>query len=105
MSRSARTTSPPNASPMAWWPRQTPSSGTPAAAAARTSGTLIPASRGVQGPGEITIAAGSQRERVLDAEGVVPVDHRIGAQLAGVLDQVVGEAVVVVEDEEHRSRS
>ena len=90
---------------MAWWPRHTPSSGTPAAAAARTSGTLMPASRGVQGPGEITIAAGLEGERLVDAKGVVPVDHRIGAQFAGVLDQVVGEAVVVVEDEEHDSRS
>ena len=105
ISRSARTTSPPNASPMAWWPRHTPRSGTPAAAAARTSGTLMPASRGVQGPGEMTMAAGSSASALVDAQRVVPVDHRIGAELAGVLDQVVGEAVVVVEDEEHGPRS
>ena len=104
MSRSARTTRPPNASPMAWWPRQTPSTGT-RPAAARTSGTEMPASRGVQGPGEITIASGRSCERGLDAQGIVPVDYRLGAQLAGVLDEVVGEAVVVVEDEEHRSEA
>jgi hypothetical protein len=33
------------------------------------------------------------------------VHQRIGAQLAGVLDQVVREAVVVVEDEKHDPRS
>ena len=43
---------------MDWWPRHTPRSGTPAAAAARTSGTLMPASRGVHGPGEMTTATG-----------------------------------------------
>src|SRR5439155_915431 len=42
---------------MAWWPRQTPSSGT-LPASARTSGTAIPASAGVHGPGEITATGG-----------------------------------------------
>ena len=46
-----------------------------------------------------------ERERPLGIQRVVPVDHRIGAQLACVLDQVVGEAVVVVEDEKHDPRS
>ena len=53
----ARTTVPPNAWPIAWCPRHTPSSGTrPAAAAIRSR--QIPASLGVQGPGDSTIASG-----------------------------------------------
>jgi len=57
ISRSARTTSPPNASAMHWWPRQTPRRGTLPANAATIS-FETPASRGVQGPGEITIRSG-----------------------------------------------
>src|SRR5881397_1363557 len=57
ISRSARTTRPPNASPIAWWPRQTPRIGIfPARACTR--GTRMPASRGVHGPGESTAARG-----------------------------------------------
>src|SRR5213083_2887915 len=57
MSRSARTTRAPNASPIAWWPRHTPRTGT-FPASAFTSGTRIPASPGVHGPGESTAAVG-----------------------------------------------
>ena len=32
-------------------------------------------------------------------DGVVAVDHRVGAELAQLLDQVVDEGVVVVDDE------
>jgi hypothetical protein len=49
---------PPKASPIAWWPRQTPKSGTPAPAAARVSGRQMPACAGSQGPGDSTIASG-----------------------------------------------
>ena len=55
ISLAARTTLPPNAWPSAWWPRQTPSSGT---GERRTSSRLMPASSGVPGPGEITIFSG-----------------------------------------------
>ena len=44
---------------MAWWPRQTPSSGT-APESSRMAGSEMPASAGVQGPGEITIASGAR---------------------------------------------
>ena len=54
----ARTTSPPKAWPIAWWPRQTPSSGVRVSAAAAISARQMPASFGVQGPGESRIADG-----------------------------------------------
>jgi len=53
----ARTTCPPKACPIAWCPRHTPSTGIlPAAAAIRSR--QMPASFGVHGPGESTIASG-----------------------------------------------
>ena len=45
---------------MAWWPRQMPSTGV-VPAQARTTSTLIPASAGAQGPGEITTPAAPAR--------------------------------------------
>src|SRR3954467_9084345 len=42
-----------------------------------------------------------QGQYLCHRQSVVAIDHRIGAQLTGVLDQVIGEAVVIVEDEEH----
>ena len=56
---------------------------------------------GCTGPGEIRMAAGWSARASSTLSGVVPVDDRLGAELAGILDEVVGEAVVVVEDEEH----
>ena len=58
ITRPARTTFPPYASTIAWWPRQTPRIGI-VPPSCLTSGTEMPASEGVQGPGEITIAAGA----------------------------------------------
>ena len=49
----------PNAAAIAWWPRQMPSSGVPSAAQDRTVSTLMPASAGAHGPGEITTPAGA----------------------------------------------
>ena len=49
-----RMTLPPNACPIDWWPRQTPSVFTPASGKRRMTSTLIPASLGVHGPGETT---------------------------------------------------
>ena len=57
MTRWARTTLPPNAWPMAWWPRQTPRIGI-SPAKRRIAASEMPASFGVQGPGETTIWAG-----------------------------------------------
>jgi hypothetical protein len=59
-SSGARTTTPPKASAMAWCPRQTPSTGSPASAAARTIGTVTPASTGVPGPGDSSTPATSR---------------------------------------------
>jgi hypothetical protein len=53
----ARVTLPPNAWPIAWWPRQTPRIGVVSLAAPMRS-RQIPASLGVQGPGDRTIASG-----------------------------------------------
>ena len=49
-----RTTLPPNACASDWWPRQTPSVGTPASGKRRMTSSEMPASVGVHGPGETT---------------------------------------------------
>jgi hypothetical protein len=54
MSSGACETEAPYASAIAWCPRHTPSSGMPAAAAARTTAIDAPARAGVPGPGEIS---------------------------------------------------
>ena len=46
-----RTTRPPNACASDWWPRQTPSVGTPASGKRRIASTEMPASSGVHGAG------------------------------------------------------
>ena len=56
----ARTIRPPKTWPIAWWPRQTPKTGT-VGAARSISFRQMPASSGVPGPGETTIASGSAR--------------------------------------------
>ena len=53
----ARTTLPPKAWPMLWWPRQTPRIGTAPESFSSTSSDT-PAWSGVQGPGEMTMRAG-----------------------------------------------
>src|SRR5579872_6704266 len=58
ITRAARTTRPPYASPMAWWPRHTPSVGI-TGPQRETTGTVIPASCGVHGPGDSTMAFGA----------------------------------------------
>ncbi len=55
--RAACTIRAPNATPMAWWPRQTPRMGTLPAKRV-TASTLIPASSGLPGPGEMTMPDG-----------------------------------------------
>ena len=62
----------------------------------------MPASCGVQGPGEMTNVRRVQRFDLVGRELVVAAHHDLRAQLAHVLDEVVGERVVVVEDEDHR---
>ena len=53
-------TSPPNTDTIAWWPRQTPSTGTEPASA-RTAASETPAASGRPGPGETTRWEGASR--------------------------------------------
>ena len=61
----------------------------------------MPASIGVAGAGRQQHGLGLQRPGLLDGQGVVADDKRLRAQLAQVVDEVVGEAVVVIDDEDH----
>ena len=100
----ARTTRPPKAWPIAWWPRQTPRMRHAAREARSRPATETPASSGRPGPGEITTPAGRRAAQLADGDR-----RRCGrtvelrAQLAQVLDEVVGEGVVVVDHEERAS--
>ena len=102
MIRSARTILAPKVWPMHWWPRQTPSSGIRGANRSITA-FEIPASSGVHGPGEMIRWVGcfaSISSRLIwsfrDHEQV-----EAGVDLAEALDQVVGERVVVVDQDDH----
>jgi len=89
------------AAPMAWWPRQTPRMGT-LPDMWRMRPMEIPASCGVQGPGERTIAVRCEGFRLL--RGVSSSLRRttdVGAEFTDVLDEVEGEGIVVVENENH----
>ena len=46
-----------------------------------------------------------QGHRLVHGQGVVPVHHRRHAKFTDILDDVVGEAVVVVEDQQHGALS
>ena len=59
----------------------------------------MPASSGVRGPGDITIAAGFERRDLVDGQRVVALDGHRRAELAQVLHEVEGEGVVVVDDQ------
>ena len=61
----------------------------------------MPASFGVQGPGESTIASGSARDHVGGRNLVVAMHDDLRPQLAEVVDEVEGEAVVVVDQDNH----
>ena len=60
----------------------------------------MPASSGRPGPGEITMPAGRDRRDVVDGDGVVAHDLEVGPDLAHLLDEIPGERVVVVDDED-----
>ena len=94
-----RTTRAPKAWPIAWCPRHTPRIGT-RPASPRIASTEMPAWSGVLGPGEITRWVGAQRLDARHVHGVVAAHLHLGAQLPEVLDQVVGEAVVVVDHDD-----
>ena len=84
---------------MAWWPRQTPRSGiSPASslmACAGDAGVL-----GSPGPRRDEQAVGGAAPDLGDVDGVVAEDLELGAELAELLDEVVGERVVVVDDQD-----
>ena len=75
----------------------------PRSAKAGMAAQMMPASSGRPGPGDSSTASGASVERLVDGELVVADDHRVGAQLAEVLDEVVDEAVVAVDHENPRS--
>ena len=63
----------------------------------------MPASRGVQGPGEMMMCVGLQRRDLVERDLVVADDLQVERRvdLAEPLDEVVGERVVVVDQEDH----
>ena len=61
----------------------------------------MPASFGVQGPGDSTIASGCAAMHVLDADLVVAMHDDLRPQPAEIVEEVEGEAVVVVDQEDH----
>ncbi len=86
---------------MHWWPRQTPSSGIRGPNRSTTS-LEIPASRGVHGPGEMISRLGRGRLDLVERDLIV-ADHpqlEPGVDLAETLDQVIGERVVVINQED-----
>src|SRR2546425_6101719 len=64
--------------------------------------TTLFRSTGRAGAGGEHRRCGLEGEHLLHREHVVAVDDGLRPQLAEVLDEVVGERVVVVEDEEHQ---
>jgi hypothetical protein len=52
-------------------------------------------------PGREQNPLGVHRLYVGNGELIVPAHQHVGAQFAQILDQVVGEGIVVVEDEDH----
>ncbi len=98
------TTAPPNASASAWCPRQTPSTGTPARAKDSIARARSRPARAARA-GRDDQPLGSAREQLVDVGGVVADDLRLAAHLPEVLDEVVGEGVVVVDDEDLHGQS
>ena len=79
-------------------------SGSSASGNRRTASSEIPASFGVHGPGRDDHPVIAADQQLVDRRVVVADDLDLGAELAEVLDEVVGEAVVVVEDEDAHPR-
>ena len=79
-------------------PRQTPNIGI-SAAKRGMSGKQTPASFGVQGPGDKMMASGRRSAISVERNLVVAhhVEHR--TQLAQEMDKIVGETVIVIDDE------
>ena len=64
-----------------------------------------PASSGMPGPGEMQRWVGSELARLLNRDLVVAVHAHVRARSRESLHQVVGEGVVVVDQEEPRQRA
>ena len=87
--------------PMHWWPRHTPRIGTRRRSRVITA-LLMPASVGVQGPGEMMMWRGRQGRDVVEAGRVVAHHDPRVAELADVAGEVPDEAVVVVDQQDHQ---
>ncbi len=98
-------TLPPNACASDWWPRQTPSVGTPASGKRRMTSTEMPASSGVHGPGETTTRSEPPASSSSTAAASLRTVSSSHAELAQVLDEVVGERVVVVDHQDPHGHS
>ena len=106
ISRPARTIVAPNAWPIDWWPRQTPSSGH---LAGKPLGTRQRNARlvGRARAGRNDQVRGGEFVDFLGRDLVVAIhlDVQRGVDLAEPLHQVVGERVVVVDEQDHASPS
>jgi hypothetical protein len=100
MSCFACTILPPKASPMLWWPRQTPSIG------------ILPAKAWMSRHRDAGLGFGctararrrcgrAQRGDLVDRDLVVADDAHLLAELAEILHEVVGEGIVVVDHQQH----
>jgi hypothetical protein len=67
-------------------------------------GQADPGGGGVAGAGGKDDHLGCHRDHVLHLQGIVAFDDDIGPKLAQVVDEVPGEAVVVVDQEKHGGR-
>ena len=71
-----------------------------ASAQARDQASETPASSGLPGPGEIRTAAAPLASASSGGQRVVALDPDRAAELAQILDQVPGEAVIIVDDQD-----
>ena len=64
---------------------------------------LIPPSRGVQGPGEMTMCVGERASIFVQSHLVIAkdADFALWVHLAQLLDQVVGKGIVIIDQYEH----
>ena len=80
-------------------------SGSRPAGKRRTTSSVMPASFGRARARRDDDAVGRAREQLVDARAVVAHDLELGAELAEVLHEVVGEGVVVVDHEDAHATS
>src|SRR3954447_8755847 len=88
---------------MHWWPRQTPSTGSLGPNRLMMS-LETPPSRGVQGPGEMTMCVGlraSTWSAVTLSLRKTSIFSEAPPTFAELLHEVVGERIVVVDQDEH----